>query len=553
MKLARFLSSVFISVSVLALGLCEASNVASVYMTNGKASFLNGQIDKSAAAYGSYNDTMSTTGWGVLDVRAGFGKNTSNRDLMYAAGFLEGALTADRIVQHYHNLYYAILKDKPADFVGKVQTFFDQQEKWSRDMVAMDAGQTPLWRHVGYILAQMDGLFAGCKLVKTEKICTKFMIQALNGMGDLIDLTYVLDKTLRPDFDKMTDFQFTRFVQSHGHCSALIKITPGYENLYMSHSSWFVYGAMLRIYKHYDFNLLDSATKASGLSFSSYPGFLESLDDFYLLNSGLVMIQTTNNVFNHSLYDLVHPESLPSWVRVRAANHMAGAAPEWGEVLRQYNSGTYNNQYMVLDLSKIKLNTTIQDNALWVVEQIPTLVENHDQTQMLRSGHWPSYNVPFYETIFAKSGYPEMVKKRGLDNSYMLAPRAKIFRRDADDVSSMQDMKHIMRYNDYQHDKYSAGDPCKTICCRGDLEQVPLMDGCYDTKVSDYGMAIRRESFAVNGPSPSDNLKPFSWSDFASEGGHEGMPETFNFDFQLMKPASLESNDNEKAMGKSEL
>lgn len=34
-------------------------------------------------------------------------------------------------------------------------------------------------------------------------------------------------------------------------------------------------------------------------------------------------------------------------------------------------SGTYNNQYMVLDLKKVKLKENIEDGALWVVEQIP--------------------------------------------------------------------------------------------------------------------------------------------------------------------------------------
>ena len=33
--------------------------------------------------------------------------------------------------------------------------------------------------------------------------------------------------------------------------------------------------------------------------------------------------------------------------------------------------GTYNNQYMILDLKKINLTNSIDDGALWVVEQIP--------------------------------------------------------------------------------------------------------------------------------------------------------------------------------------
>ena len=40
----------------------------------------------------------------------------------------------------------------------------------------------------------------------------------------------------------------------------------------MSHSSWFLYAATMRIYKHYDFNVKDAKTAAKRLSFSSYPG-----------------------------------------------------------------------------------------------------------------------------------------------------------------------------------------------------------------------------------------------------------------------------------------
>ncbi len=49
---------------------------------------------------------------------------------------------------------------------------------------------------------------------------------------------------------------------------------------------------------------------AKKVSFSSYPGFLESLDDFYLMDTGLVMLQTTNSIFDNSLYQYVVPESV---------------------------------------------------------------------------------------------------------------------------------------------------------------------------------------------------------------------------------------------------
>ena len=68
-------------------------------------------------------------------------------------------------------------------------------------------------------------------------------------------------------------------------------------------------------------------------------GFLESLDDFYHMSSNMVMLQTTNNVFNKELYDYVKPESLFAWQRVRVANMMANGGKEWAKVMAQYNSG----------------------------------------------------------------------------------------------------------------------------------------------------------------------------------------------------------------------
>lgn len=52
-------------------------------------------LDRNGDAYGFYNNTIQTTGWGVLEIRAGYSRKTlSNEDIMYAAGFLEGYLTA---------------------------------------------------------------------------------------------------------------------------------------------------------------------------------------------------------------------------------------------------------------------------------------------------------------------------------------------------------------------------------------------------------------------------------------------------------------------------
>ena len=61
--------------------------------------------------------------------------------------------------------------------------------------------------------------------------------------------------------------------------------------------------------------------------------------------------------------------------------------------------GTYNNQYMVLDLKKIHLKMSIEDNALWVVEQIPGYELTHTLlvrpkfygTHIVMQGHYCSH------------------------------------------------------------------------------------------------------------------------------------------------------------------
>lgn len=49
-------------------------------------------------------------------------------------------------------------------------------------------------------------------------------------------------------------------------------------------------------------------------------------------------------------------------------------------------AGTYNNQYMVLDLKKVAIKKSLDRGTLYIVEQIPTYVEYSEQTSVLRKG-----------------------------------------------------------------------------------------------------------------------------------------------------------------------
>ncbi|XP_059142725.1 phospholipase B-like [Physella acuta] len=493
-----------------------------------------------ATSFGTFDDSLLTTGWSILDISAGNAPSEehSNDDIMYAAGFLEGALTARQMENHFANTFEVFFPN-PVDekLKEKLNQWFLKQREWADYMIKTNSND-PLWRHAGYIFSQLDGLYDGYKAVSGKNPpLDKFALNFLNANGDFFDLRNVLNPSSIPNWRQFSPEEASDYFYNSGHCSVLIKILPGIENIFMSHSSWFVYAATNRIYKHYNFNVSDSYTASKRVSFSSYPGYLESLDDFYHLGSGMVMLQTTINVFNSSLYQYVSPQSLLAWQRVRIANMMAKSGKQWGDIFAKYNSGTYNNQYMVIDLKLFTPKKPILDNTLWVVEQIPGLVVAEDATPILRAGYFPSYNIPFFEEIYDTSGYPDYVDKHGLDYSYDLAPRAKIFRRDQGKVNDLNSMKDIMRENDYKNDPYSGGLPTGAICARGDLDKKnPRASGCYDTKVSDYSMAMRLQADIINGPTLGNDLPAFSWSGIFANQSHIGLPDIYNFSFVRTKP-----------------
>jgi len=56
----------------------------------------------------------------------------------------------------------------------------------------------------------------------------------------------------------------------------VLQVTGAFENVFMSQNAWFMYAATMRIFKHYHFNVIDEATAATSMSFSSYAGSVVS-------------------------------------------------------------------------------------------------------------------------------------------------------------------------------------------------------------------------------------------------------------------------------------
>ena len=67
------------------------------------------------------------------------------------------------------------------------------------------------------------------------------------------------------------------------------------------------------------------------------PGSISSTDDFFQMSSGLVVMETTNSVFNGSLYNGIIPQTLLSWTRAVVAGTLARSGPEWANLFAQHN------------------------------------------------------------------------------------------------------------------------------------------------------------------------------------------------------------------------
>ncbi|KAJ1459661.1 phospholipase B-like protein [Pelagophyceae sp. CCMP2097] len=517
-----------------------------------------------AAARATFTPAAAhASGFGELHVRSEPSTTFSDDERMFAAGLLEGYLTAKEVVQTAKNLECEV--DCGGQAPPPVSAFLARQRDWAQQRVESHArlyaegARTPdvlAWRVAGGVSQQLRGVHAGVRLSPLSSTAAApgqnvtWGIELINSIGDLLDILPATLRSKREDLSKAAPAAASTKLARSGRCTALIKVADDLSELFFGHSSWFHYDNMNRIYKHY--SLVFEDAPGATTSFSSYPGMLSSLDDFYLVKeTQIAVLQTTNGIYNVSLYDAVTSASLPAWQRMRVANALAETGDEWAAIFGKHNGGTYNNQYMVIDTKRFTPKEALQPGLLTIVEQIPGYVEFGDATFELERGYFPSYNVPYFKDVYRRAGYDTLDKRKGRlgGAEYQLAPRAKILRRDQSTVVDLPSMQKLMRANGYtpnardkRRDPF-AKDGWAAICARGDVDaQNASLAGCYDAKVSSAKLFREHQgAYVVNGPPSSGALRPFKWSavDTASVSGsasHLGQPDVFDFRYELLAP-----------------
>eukprot|EP00768_Dysnectes_brevis_P001877 gnl/Dysnectes_brevis/1541_a1749_3544.p1 GENE.gnl/Dysnectes_brevis/1541_a1749_3544~~gnl/Dysnectes_brevis/1541_a1749_3544.p1 ORF type:complete len:535 (+),score=211.26 gnl/Dysnectes_brevis/1541_a1749_3544:30-1634(+) len=473
--------------------------------------------DLDSIVFAEFEDSLNVTGWSPIQIVTN--SDWANDLQMKAAGYIEGYLFPEHLYNHRLNLNDWFLFDYVPGGVWPDELYVYLQENldWTRQQSDRLASSDPLWRQVQYTLNHFDGLVAGYNKAATpDRQLSELDMWMYLASGDLLDVVNFIEPSLRPDPEHMTPEELTHRFEVDSHCSGLIRMNDDFSDVYVSQVAWFFLGAQTRVAKTYELNLNDNDMPIRRIAMSSYPGFLYSFDDFILNDHEILAIETTNDVFVESLYDACSSHSIFTWIRSSCATRLATSGEEWIKHFRRYNSGTYNNQWAITDLKRFVPGTGVRDGFLWILEQIPGYSESADVTDVFISNgnYWPSYNIPYFQDIFNISGYFDLAVT-DITWDYNMCPRAQIFRRDAVDVQTLEQMERMMRYNQWQTDPLSLGNAGNAPASRYDLrtDDTAMAFGAFDAKIASYGLLREGIAFhAISSPTYDDQT-PWSFRD----------------------------------------
>jgi hypothetical protein len=543
-----------------------------------------GVTEADGLAWGHLAEKLGTTGWDELYIQTSQSARSTNDVRVYAAGFLEGILTAKRLSQFYSNFYQLIMKDEDnMRALANIKVMYAKEMEFVKTNSNIHPGALsvepvdPYWKQIRYLLFQLWGMKDGYNAValpkgvrmldlvdmylinnhgelseEMEAYTPKMVDERKKAQGaDLLQVGQLISKAhkqiafLAPDIAKDdTDAAWEKRMRK-SRCSAFVRLVDQSADLMVGHTTWDDYSKMTRIFKYYNFDLPGAWTKATHIAFSSYPGTLWSSDNFYILNSGLVIADTSLEILNPKVYDRI-PEfpsnpKIPNFLHVMAVNRMAATGNHWTSLFSERNSGTGNAQWLVVDYNTFVPNEPLKDNTVWLVEQIPGITQEQDVSGILRNqGYFASYNRPYFGRIRDETGHSAAQARHGALYSFANSPRGQIFARIGVSVNTMFDLRNLMTRNSYPNEGTFPSAAGHAVSARMDLVGYsPIPNGGIDAKVTNRCLLRRMQAQCISGPTHSQQ-KEFAWTadgkDLWPGWPHLGLPDTWNFDWVQMTP-----------------
>ena len=249
---------------------------------------------------------------------------------------------------------------------------------------------------------------------------------------------------------------------------------------------------MTRVMKFYNFHLANANTAAKEIVMSSYPGCISSPDSFYVMDSGLVVVDTSVELLDNELFDEVRDfpdyQHIPDFIHVMATNRIARNGAQWAQQYQggQLNPGIQNNQWLIVDYKLYEKGHPLEENTVWMLESVPGYLRSGDVSELLESQKYlASANRPYFNKVREASGYSAATDSHGHVYSYEDNPRAKIIKKAVGaGETNLATMRSTMHRNKFPDSGVLPSTPSFDIGARFDLESVdPVPAGAIDSKV----------------------------------------------------------------------
>jgi hypothetical protein len=418
-----------------------------------------------------YYENNNITGWAILKIKTN-SEFVFSDDSPYYAGYLEGYLSAKIININWLNIGNTILFPEASNYI-------ENNLKYMQLMIKTNTNDE-YWININYYLTYIEGLHHGYS-DKYPKHLT---------FNDILSLQYL---NLADDMGSTS-------------CTALIRLVE--DNILYGHATWYNYNTMIRMYKDLRLPFLN-------ITYSGYPGIFNSEDDFYINSKGLVVMETSLNLYKQNYTT----ENVPVAFRTVYATHKSSTSHEWCENFSKYNDDLYNNQWLIMDSNK----------QFFVLEQGLNLIIYKNLTSLLlKQKFFLGYNVLYFTEIYDQLSDDDRLDAKN-DNRYNLTLTL------IDKVKNIDDMKWFMRYNNYTEDINTEYNPMQTIASRYDLcenEQCDMIAyGAIDAKITSETLIGDRKAHIISKLADIEYY-PFDWTDLKWENiSHVGLVDTRNFDW----------------------
>lgn len=497
--------------------------------TSKKVDIQIGKIDKlHGTCWAQYTNTITEDGWYKYSVEGREGADPN--EMGYCAGYLEGYLAQPQIYDAFNLFIDTIFVNRSN--LPYPEKFTDYM-KQNLDYAFSDRFKNE--RNYQVFLNMFSGLSDGYNIAAIEncsqqegycnKTIDRYLLWSYSSNGDLIDILPLLGL-----------MKYSNPIRAR--CTAFIKLLPDYSDIFMSHNTWTDYRQLHAVMKRITLPIDFFAAKTVVLS--TRIGMVGSVDDFYVSDSNLMVFETSllNNNESYSK-QYVTPQRLNYWIRANAAMFAARNGEEWVDLFIKDNSGTYNNDYYVIDINKFTPGKKPTKDLVWLIEQTPSdKIYKSDVTENLtKKGHIASFNVPVSKEIYDLMDYAKYANLNTLYVPYFENCRYLISEREMPLVKNFDDFLHIGRYNHYKTDEYSKGNPLATIAARNELNTSELNDdyfeGALDNKACRASEVFTRlDVHAINSPTSEGEVPVFTFNfDRLKNFPHDGLPEVWNFSY----------------------